>query len=341
VNGIVYVGSEDGSFYAVDAETGSKKWSYETGTPVLSSAAVVDGTVFFSSGSHTYALDAETGALKWKAYAGKRNVYAAPAVAYGVVFSGGGSMKELYQENSWGGWTMNGFDVQTGKPVWKQAEGRGPQALGSPALDGGKMIWCDGYYANRLDLKTGKKDWIGSKTPWTSGQISTPAVSDGYVFHIGVYGADALGLPLNGELMVVDLETGKPHWTIHPYDQTDETKRTHPEDGKDHSIRTSVTVAQGLAFTTDGAGEVYALDYKAKKRKWKFEADEGIYSTPSYANGQLYFGCNDGYLYALDALSGKLKWKQKCGDAEMVSSPWIADGVIYIGGEDGTLYAIH
>ncbi len=70
VNGIVYAGNRDGTFYAIHAEgaqAGQLAWKFETGGPVLYSAAYKDGVVFFASNdSHAYALNAQTGQLVWK-----------------------------------------------------------------------------------------------------------------------------------------------------------------------------------------------------------------------------------------------------------------------------------
>ena len=44
---MVYVGSEDGRLYALDARTGQEKWSFKTGSPVHSSPAVAGGVVYF------------------------------------------------------------------------------------------------------------------------------------------------------------------------------------------------------------------------------------------------------------------------------------------------------
>jgi len=46
--GVVYVGSDAGDLYALDAKTGAKVWSYSTGNMYngwISSPAVVDGIV--------------------------------------------------------------------------------------------------------------------------------------------------------------------------------------------------------------------------------------------------------------------------------------------------------
>ena len=70
--GVAFVGSDDNYLYAVDLETGTKKWRFlarpdETlpPGPVQSSSVVGGGTVFFGTvANHLHALDTETGEEK-------------------------------------------------------------------------------------------------------------------------------------------------------------------------------------------------------------------------------------------------------------------------------------
>ena len=56
-NGVVYVGSDDGNVYALNASTGAKLWSYTTGSYVDSSPAVANGVVYVgSSDGNVYAF---------------------------------------------------------------------------------------------------------------------------------------------------------------------------------------------------------------------------------------------------------------------------------------------
>ncbi|MFD5424050.1 PQQ-binding-like beta-propeller repeat protein, partial [Streptomyces sp. NPDC127084] len=85
--GIVYVGSDDGALYAVDARTGKERWKLRTDERMESSPTVVDGTVYVGSDDgFLYALDAVTGAKRWTYETGSNGT--APVVVDGVVYTG-------------------------------------------------------------------------------------------------------------------------------------------------------------------------------------------------------------------------------------------------------------
>ncbi|MGW3246541.1 caspase, EACC1-associated type, partial [Streptomyces sp. NPDC001070] len=122
VGGIVYVGSDDGKVYALDAATGTRKWAYATGNTVSSSPAVVGGIVYVGSyDGKVYALDAATGTRKW-AYATGLSVYSSPAVVGGIVYVG-----------SYGG-KVYALDAATGTRKWAYATGL--SVYSSPAVVG-------------------------------------------------------------------------------------------------------------------------------------------------------------------------------------------------------------
>src|SRR5439155_1623088 len=67
VDGRVFIGSGDGSVYALDLGTGKKIWVARTGGPVDCSPLVLEGGVFFgSTDASLYAVDAANGKQRWK-----------------------------------------------------------------------------------------------------------------------------------------------------------------------------------------------------------------------------------------------------------------------------------
>jgi polyvinyl alcohol dehydrogenase (cytochrome) len=104
VNGtsIAFVGGWNGLFYAVNAVTGAKIWSFQVdlvgpctsgNCRIASSANVSNGIVYFGAeNAYLYALNASTGALVWKQQLGDPNsgyeIWSSPAVYNGTVYVG-------------------------------------------------------------------------------------------------------------------------------------------------------------------------------------------------------------------------------------------------------------
>lgn len=106
VDGVVYVGSEDHVFYAIDALSGDLIWSYATGGQIHSTAHVIDGFAYFGSDDgYIYCLDVSDGSLAWRVLTG------GPVTGSGLVFDGvffiGGTDGTVYA-----------LDITDGSEVW-------------------------------------------------------------------------------------------------------------------------------------------------------------------------------------------------------------------------------
>lgn len=86
---VVFGGSTNGSFYALDAKTGKEKWHFKTGGSITSSAKIVNGVVFFGcQDNYFYALDAQTGSLKWR-FLADGPIFSSPSVESGSIYFSG------------------------------------------------------------------------------------------------------------------------------------------------------------------------------------------------------------------------------------------------------------
>ena len=85
----MYVGSEAGSFHALDAASGELLWSQQTTGRVLESPTVADGVLYVeSSDSYLRALDAITGAEIWSFQKGYFSGIRSYTITGGVVYLG-------------------------------------------------------------------------------------------------------------------------------------------------------------------------------------------------------------------------------------------------------------
>jgi len=169
-DGKVYVGSDDGKVYCLNALTGTHIWNYTTGFPVDSSPAVADGKVYVGSYDHkVYCLNASTGTHIWN-YTTGGGVFSSPAVADGKVYVGSHDNR-VYCLNA-----------LTGAHIWNYTTGFPVDS--SPAVADGKVyVGSDDNKVYCLDASTGAHVWN-----YTTGNyvISSPAVADGVVY-VGSY----------------------------------------------------------------------------------------------------------------------------------------------------------
>ncbi len=122
-NGLIFIGSLDTNFYAVDMRSGWAAWKYRTGGGIVSTAAVWKGMVFFGSvDGCIYALDADEGRLVWR-HQTENQVTGGACVYEGNLYIGGVD-GILYC-----------FDAQSGKVRWHyQTDG---PITGTPEVDEG------------------------------------------------------------------------------------------------------------------------------------------------------------------------------------------------------------
>ncbi len=155
--GTVFVGALDGTFHAVDLETGKEKWKFQAGTGISSSPCVSEGSVYFGDEEGAfYALEAATGKLRWK-FQTEAEIMSSPSCAGGQILFGSYD-SHLYALSS-----------RDGALLWKfQTEGR---VHASPAIIDGKVLvtGCDGY-VRILDVSSGRElsrleigDYMGRK----------------------------------------------------------------------------------------------------------------------------------------------------------------------------------
>ncbi|MCG9129505.1 PQQ-binding-like beta-propeller repeat protein [Candidatus Poribacteria bacterium] len=86
--GIVYVGSEDGKLYALNANEWEIKWVFNAQSEIRYSAAIWGGRVFFNTRDHRIiALDAITGDKLWE-FKSKSWMDSPPVVFDGTVYAG-------------------------------------------------------------------------------------------------------------------------------------------------------------------------------------------------------------------------------------------------------------
>ncbi|MEJ5310386.1 MAG: serine/threonine-protein kinase [Anaerolineae bacterium] len=138
-NGLVFIGSLDNNFYALDARSGWAAWKYRSGGSIVSTAAVWKNMVFFGSGDGSvYALDTDDGRIVWR-YQTENQITGAASIAEGNLYIGGVD-GNLYC-----------FDALTGAVRWRyQTDG---PITGAPQIaDGVVYIGSADHYVYAIPM---------------------------------------------------------------------------------------------------------------------------------------------------------------------------------------------
>ncbi len=128
--GRLFVGSEDGTVYSLDAHTGCTYWSYKAETTVKTAVSVdsIGRAVFFGdTNGNVYAVLAESGSLLWRVHVESHpaaRITGSPVLfgdrLYVPVSSGeeGAAMDPKYPCCSFRG-SVVALDARSGKIIWK------------------------------------------------------------------------------------------------------------------------------------------------------------------------------------------------------------------------------
>ena len=298
--GLVYIGCNDGSLYAIAEETGKQRWAFKTGSRIPSSPAVAAGLVYFSSyDGNFYAVDAAGGKLRWKfADPGERrfsakhlhgsqpagetmpdpfDVYlSSPVVWNGTVYFGSGD-GNIYA-----------LDAATGALRWKFQTGDVVHA--SPAISDGRLFvgsWDSYFYA--LDAASGKELWRfkTGEDPDFHNQVgiqSSATVADGVVY----FGCR------DSNLYAVDAATGKLVWKFN---------------NKGSWVVASPIVHEGkVYFATSDTALFRILDARSGAEQFTLPLRWLIFSSPAIAGSDIFIADQGGKLNAIDLGSNKIVW---------------------------------
>lgn len=345
VDGIVYVGSNDGCVYALNAADGTLIWNYSTGGPVQSSPAVVDGVVYIG-GFHShevFALNAYTGKLIWSTPTTSvyPNKISSIAVANGLVYV------DVF--NTGHGGQLYALNASNGNVAWKYTPMLGAWLSSSPALYGGKVYFgTSAGVVVALDATSGKPSW----SYFVEG--NGPSSNGGSIVYFG-----ASSLSISEGLVYI----GTTNQTVQAWDASNGAF-VWGGNIKGAVYSSTIAVANGVVYASTTWGGtvgtlqppgVTALNAKSGALLWNHSVGSVQYSSPAVADDVVFVGSDDtagpnlnyslpevtgGHsIYALNTKTGSTIWTYTTGGT-VYSSPAVAYGVVYVGSNDGKVYAI-
>lgn len=334
---VIYLGSQNGIFYALDLGSGKEIWHFETGGNIQSKALLLDKAVFFESANIFYLLDTETGSEIWRydtqmtpfnfRYKEQEWPYKidpfddkrSSAIWHeGVIYVGSGN-GQLY-----------GFDAKTGKLVLElSAEEKAP-IRSTPLINNGRLYfgdWNGLVYCYLLDeerMRWKKKTYRGEKPYETFGGVVSEFVSYKGLLYLGAR---------NPMMNILLEETGEKEWTY-----------TDGEGG--WMIGDPVIYRDTLYIGGSDNLSMYAFGTETGKPLWRHNGGKNIYTKPIVTEDWLIYSCGNGYnpndtgkIYVLDRITGKEIGSYETSNG-IFSSPILMGNKIVFGCYDGNIYSV-
>ncbi len=312
---IVYIGSADGTFYAINVADGSQNTAFNfaatqaiTATALVATRDAMDAVFVASTDGHVYGLNQTAAGLQtnWPSVPG--GFLSAPSMTLD------GSVYVSSEDGLFVGVCPNGierFIISV------------PSSLSSPAQapDGTFFFGADDRQLRSVQFNGGTVNWTFSAT----GPIAASPVYD--VETNSIYVADR-----GGQVFKVDTN-GRPDGNFNQFIGVG-------------PISSSPALAGTHLYFGSDDGNVYAVDKATGHIDWSFLTGDVVVSSPAVATGGpgpvVVVGSNDGKVYFLeDDVDSVTALPAFVVGAAVRSSPAIgSDGTVYVGADDGRVYAI-
>jgi len=356
-DGVLYVGSNDGSLYALDSEAGEERWRFSTDGPITGAAAVADGSVYFASGDgYAYAVNAESGEQRWRYFAAELNpdtdtllpedqdrgsITSSVMVVDGLVYVSSNSFK------------ITAIDAETGIERWHHVSGNAN--LTTPTFADGALYYASDSGISSRDASTGEARWNAVFDPEDaeSGAERRAEGVEPTVDPVEVTAAAEETIAAGG----VPEENGNltPTPEVNP-DGTEVTESGADERAEpavlpsnavwdvasapvitgDRVYQTVYAVVEGDIFT---AMLIFSAEDGSLVDYWQFYAWSEMLTTPAVVDGSAYLATDEGLLYAYDTEERVQRWGVHT-ESYIGSSPVVSDDAVFFGNDDGVIFAL-
>lgn len=312
--GIVYVGDLDGTFHALDLETGQTRWSFAAEAAGFPSAAAVsldERAPLVVVGDDTgvvRAFERATGKLVWE-YETDGEISGGPTI---VAADGAESRVFVGSQDA----SLACLNLADGSLRWKHSIA--DQIRCSPTVADGRVFiaGCDGKL-HVIDAATGME---AAAVPIDGPTGTTPAAAAGCVY-FGTEGGTFFGIDVGGAAVA---------W-----------KRAPAANAQ--AYRSSAALAEGLAIvgSRGKAVETFAVGDGARgwRRAMRGKVDAAPVIVPKASGPGSFALVADmaGRIAALDAATGEPAWEFDAGGG-FAAGPAVAAGRVVVASENGTVW---
>ncbi|MFC2138699.1 PQQ-binding-like beta-propeller repeat protein, partial [Bacteroidota bacterium] len=324
---IVFAGSCDSFFYAINANTGAEIWKYKTNHPIKTNVLVVDTIVICVSGDDVFALNKNNGAEIWKSTTDDAvNNFidtwdyhnSSPALKDSVVYYGSNNGK------------LMGYHINTGQELYNISVA--PIAIKTTPVFNDNLVfigdWHGVLYA--IDLDDNQVEWSYDVNDFVGGNNSSAIITD----------------PIISDSLIYFAGRGQ---TVFALKMTDGSRVWSHKDPIGSWISGSPSIADSILIIGGSDNRVVlTFNKNTGERYWSFNSEFNMFTKPLViennviiVDGDAYYGSGlTGNLYILDLNTGLLK-KQKEFSKNLYSTPVKYNNNIILGSDDGKIYSMN
>jgi eukaryotic-like serine/threonine-protein kinase len=330
-NNTIYFGNDDSLFFAIDAKTLAKKWSFKTESIIRSKPVVIENIIYFKSGYTVYAVNSETGDKVWSH--SKQSNKTAAQEDYWDYHSGA---PVIHTSNIYFGFedgTIHGFNLNSGE-IKANLYADSSASIKSGLFVDKDMLyfgdWNGKLYAYNLNTneRLWKYDTYEKQEYPTFGQINTELTIYKDLLFFGAR---------NPDFQVIDIKSAQKKWSFLE---------------KDGAWMSGDPLIYNDTLFIAGSDnhKLYAFDPVSGDKFWEYEFLFNSFSKPVTYKDYIFLTTGDaysvfgpskghGYLYALNRKNGSIVNFSLIG-GNLNSTPVIKNENLYLCSEDGFLYKI-
>ena len=299
--GRLYVGSRDGSLYAVNLSDGQLQWRFRTeqSNDIVGTPCIRKPFVYVSCyDTFLYAVRLTTGRKVWATKLGGR-------LQAGPVLSPDGRTIYIGSDDKY----IYAVDSTSGDVRWRfLTDG----SVSKNCVVNSRVVYvvsgAGTLYA--INAKTGRENW---RLKFESRLTTVPCLVKNMLY---------LG-SANGQLVALNVLDRKIKWRY-------KTKA---------GINSTPIYAQGKILVGSDDAWLHVISASAGTPVWKFKTGGAVRSAPAVSSdGFVYLASHDGYFYALDLAKGGLVWNYKIGK-KLSAAPVVANDLVILGSTDRKIYA--
>lgn len=316
------------------SENPALAWRFDTGSEILSSPIIADGTVYIANrAGFLYAVDAASGQQRWRVDAGEYVMRTTPTYHEGSLYVVAG-------------FDTIALDAETGEERWRSTIRYAGTASPTVAGDEVYVVSQEGWlYA--FAIEDGSERWRSSTngisfgSPSASGNTLVVGTDRGRVVGMNrESGRQTWARDFDSSVYTTPVIAGDVVWIVTADGQL---RGLGLEDGGDrYALETTsdltVTATDDRVFVPSSDGGVYAFDPDSGDVHWFASAGGTIKAGPVRADSQVVVAGGN-RVAGFDTETGEQAWYYLAGDA-VEAPPAVVSGYVFFGARDGVLYAV-